>query len=192
MPPTPGSSVQVLRKDLGSSAGVHSRPHTHAVGCVDSPAGLSAPCQGLGCTPASFHLAPDQPWSAWARGGRWSVRLRKSLHLFPFYTFPSVQLSRLKFKSGSGKGGSHLRHRGGGRLFLSLCLKASFSLPQLPHAEYLLHARLWVKGQGVYGVTKSLTRQSDFHCSLFKSKVNALNHQNSSACNPTLKRMSYR
>ena len=44
----------------------------------------------------------------------------------------------------------------------------------------------------VYGVTKSLTRQSDFHCSLFKSKVNALNHQNSSACNPTLKRMSYR
>lgn len=143
--------MQVLRKDLCSSAGVHSRPPTHAVGCVDSPAGLSAPCQGLGCTPARFHLAPDQPWSAWARGGRWSVRLRKSLHLFPFYTFPSVQLSRLKFKSGSGKGGSHLRHRGGGRLFLSLCLKASFSLPQLPHAEYLLHARLWVKGQGIPG-----------------------------------------
>lgn len=75
----------------------------------------------------------------------------KSLHLFPFYTFPSVHLSRLKFKSGSGKGGSHLRHREAGRLFLSLCLKASFSLPQLPHAEYLLHARLWVKGQGIPG-----------------------------------------
>lgn len=87
-----------------------------------------------------LHLAPDQPWNARASGGR--------LLLFPLYACLSFRLSRLRFKSGSGKGLANAVQisdpEGAERQISGPLLKGVleniFSISQQSHAERLLHA----------------------------------------------------
>lgn len=91
----PPERLWVFAPDLGSSAVGHAGP-AHilwAAGSQDQGARQPAP-------PGSW-----RPWNAWTGWGGWE---QGHLLFFALYTFLSFQLSRPKFKSGSGRGATKI------------------------------------------------------------------------------------